>query len=174
MTVVRTARVKREERKARVSIELASALDRLGHSRMAIADICGVSATMATEWTLAEKDRAVSVADAMAMPVDLRIALAQLILGDDHVISEAPAQTAAPETADVHMLLRSQREHAEALSTYAEALSDGVIDPTEAATLEREAEEAIRATMAIRDRARAARAARGVVVPLAASVRGTR
>lgn len=164
MSAANTATVRREIRRAKTSEELSRILSEHGASNAQIAALLGVrSVSDVQKWRDPDhNEKCISLADALGLPEIVRLALAAFLAGDGHVVS---AVSSAPtEAGDIKLLLASQREHSEALQRFAEAIEDGVIDAQEAEAIERECTESIRALAAIRERARMAVTARGLVV----------
>lgn len=142
----RTAREQRETRRADASRSLARVLLAHDLSHAEVARVCGVSETIVHEWCDATKPRALSVADAMALPAATRVVLAELLAGAGHYVSHVPSVEAA---ADIAHAIKVQVETHDVLRVHLEAVADGVLSRADARVLRLEIVEAQRALAAL-------------------------
>lgn len=163
MNAPRTPRVAREQRKADVSDRLDTLLREHCVSQASVALELGVGETMVAEWAKAEKPRSIPFADALALPEAVRLALAEMLIGEGRAIVTIPGASER-EGSDLLAVARVQRESGDVISAVLSALADGHMTGAEGAHVERECDESIAATLAIREVARAAQRER--VLPL--------
>jgi len=110
-------------------------------------------------------DKALHVADALAAPEPVRHALAQALIGDSHVIAQAPLHGTSDDFALLAKLVREQNATLEALIT---AAADATITTDEGARIERAAHRSMQVTAAVRELGRRAVSQRGLsLVPRA-------
>jgi hypothetical protein len=128
---LRTARVLREERRARTSLHLRGALERHGVTQAHVAADTGAGPTKVAQWCDPEADSAISVADAQVLPPAIRLELAELILGPGMCAAVLPAAERIAD--DVHHAARIAQGGGVVVSGLLAAVADGHIDRAEAA-----------------------------------------
>lgn len=139
MTPVRTARVRREERRASLALALRKALDEAALSQREAGALVGVDEACVRRWVDAHEPLTITVSDLAALPVEVRIA----VVVHEHA-------------------LEVQRSGAAALSEQLAAIADGSIDAAEGARIERAVDEAIAALGRVREVARRAQRERSI------------
>lgn len=139
-----TARLMREARRAGFSRSLARLLLAHDLSQAEAARLCGVGDSIVQEWCDPEKPRAMSLADAMALPPELRLVLAELLAGPGAVVAIVPE--GSPRLS-VNTALSVQKETSEVVTGHLAAIADGggAITRSQATPLRREVREAQRA-----------------------------
>jgi len=143
----RTPREEREARRAELSRLLSRALVDADASHAEVARACGVSETIVHEWCDPTKARALSVADARALPPAVRRVLAEYVVGAGAVIAERAVDVEGH--VDLAHAAAVQRETGDVVREHLSALLDGRIDRAERRVLRREIAEAIRALAAL-------------------------
>jgi hypothetical protein len=128
----RTAREQRETRRADASRSLARILVAHDLAHAEVARICGVSETIVHEWCDPTKPRALSLADAMALPVATRRVLAELLAGPGAVVRIVPA---GDPSASLGAARGIQRSGADVVDAHLDALDDGLLTRSEATPL---------------------------------------
>jgi hypothetical protein len=126
-------RTERDARRASASLELKRALSLAGVTIESVAECAGVSPTLARKWTQEEEHDALPLADAISLPLEVRLALAQWLAGSEHVVSLLPDAACAPD--DLRLLGAVQRQAAAAVSAGLDALADGHMCAAEGAAL---------------------------------------
>lgn len=134
MSAPRTARVRREERRAAVSASLARALDAEGLSLRETAAILGCDESLVRRYADAHEPTALSVADLAALPVGVRRALIleHVAPGHDLVEHAAVAPDLGCDLAHIRAVIR---ESARATDVALDAIADGHITADEGAAL---------------------------------------
>lgn len=163
MSVPRTARVRREERRAAVSVSLARALETEGLSLRETATILGCDEHLVRRYADAHEPTALSVADLSALPLGVRRALVveHVVPGHDLVERGVEASDLGCDLAHVRAIVR---EAAEASDVALAAIADGHITADEGAQLVAHSNRLIAA--ALRMRARGQSAIRERAVPV--------
>lgn len=133
MPAPRTARVLREERRARTSLLLRGALERHGVTQAHVAADTGAGLTKVAQWCDPEADPAISVADAQVLPAAIRVEIVEAILGEGYVVSQAPAVAHVDD--DLRTAARIAQAGGELVAGYVAACADGTLDRAEAADL---------------------------------------
>lgn len=134
MSAPRTARVRREERRAAVSVSLARALDAEGLSLRETATILGCDESLVRRYADAHEATALSVADLAALPLGVRRALVAEHVAPEHDLVERGA--AAPDLGcDLAHVRALMRDSAHAADVGLAAVADGHITADEGAQL---------------------------------------
>jgi hypothetical protein len=161
VTALRTARVRREERRASLALALRKALDETGVSQREAATLVGVDEACVRRWVDAHEPLTITVSDLAALPVEVRIAVVVHELLPGHVVvREGKGGTDLGD--DLEHALEMQRSGATVLSEQLAAIADGSIDAAEGARIERAVDEAIAALGRVREVARRAQRERSI------------
>lgn len=161
MSAPRTARVRREERRASLALALRKALDEAGVSQREAATLVGVDEACVRRWVDAHDPLTITVSDLAALPVEVRIAVVVHELLPGHVVvREGKGGTDLGD--DLEHALEMQRSGATVLSEQLAAIADGSIDAAEGARIERAVDEAIAALGRVREVARRAQRERSI------------
>lgn len=149
MSAPRTARVRREERRAAVSTSLARALDAEGLSLRETAAILGCDEHLVRRYADAHEPTALSVADLAALPLGVRRALITEHVAPEHDLVERG--TAASDLGcDLAHVRAVVREAAHATDVGLDAIADGHITADEGATLVAHSDRLIAAALRLR------------------------
>ena len=161
MSAVRTARVRREERRASLALALRKALDEAALSQREAGALVGVDEASVRRWVDPHDPLTITVSDLAALPVEVRIAVVVHELLPGHiVVREGKASTDLGD--DLEHALEMQRSGAAVLSEQLAAIADDSIDADEGARIERAADEAIAALGRVREVARRAQRERSI------------
>ncbi len=126
------ARVLRETRRASLARFLAKLLANHEVTDREVERLTGVAHQHVAQWRDPDASRAMSFADAMALPALVRRALAELLVGPGHVIATIPDAAAR---ASIAQAVAVQRETSDVTSAHLEAISDGLLSRSEATPL---------------------------------------
>lgn len=149
MSAPRTARVRREERRAAVSVSLARALDAEGLSVREAAALMGCDESLVRRYADPHESAGISAADLAALPLSVRRALVAEHLAPGHDLVALPAAS-GDLGCDLAHATEAHRESSEAVSVALAALSDGHVTAAEGAQLVRECDEAIATLLRLR------------------------
>lgn len=129
-------------------------------SQAQLAACTGRSAAIAQRWCDPERPEVPHVSDLPLLPQPVAIDLLRWMAGHhDHLVGEAPDATTIQD--DLEHLAATVRECGEASSTFAHAISDGVITVEQAEAIIREASDGIQVLQAMVERARQVLESRG-------------
>lgn len=144
---------------ARVERQLATkrVIDRalVGENITQIALNVGVSDNTIDGWRREEKSLHISVADAAAMPLAIRLELCRFIMGEGYDVTEIPVL--GDIRAELALAIEHQRDASTVTTEHLDAIKDGKIDRAEGARVETACDRLIRSTLAVREVARQAR-----------------
>lgn len=161
------ARVQRESRRASSARTLARLFLAHDLTDREAADLAAVPHQHVQQWRDPDAPRAMSFADALALPSRMRRALAEVLVGAGCVVLDLPN---AGEAAGLEHAAEMARERGDVVQRHLVALADGRIDAGEARGLLPEIDEDIRALVALRSACERA-VAEGVVVPMRKAAR---
>lgn len=136
------ARVQRETRRASFARTLARLLLAHDVSDREVERLTGVAHQHVAQWRDPDAPRAMSFADALALPPGVRLVLAELLAGPGHVVVELPPD--AGERSSLDHAAEMQRETADVFVAHLRALADGIVTRAEASPLRAELRQAIR------------------------------
>lgn len=157
----RTPAQLRADRRVEAAHVLDEALRAEGSQATAVAALLGVPRQRVDEWRDVHEDRHLTVADAAGMPPAVRRHLAEYVAGPGYQVAELPDEHHDLRF-DLSLAARLVRESGETAAVLLEALADGHVCRAEGARLAREADEAIRVLLFVRELGR--RAAREGIV----------
>lgn len=160
MNAPRTARVRREERRASLGASLRTALDLVGMSQAEAAALVGVDPSTFGRWADAHDPLSISVSDLAALPVEVRIAIVRRELLADHIVVPEPA--GLDEGCDLRQAAEAMRAASEVAASALDAWADGRMTRGEAEPLVERCNRAIALFVAVRERAELA-AREGVI-----------
>lgn len=156
--------VAREQRRVDVARILAQGLLDTRTSNVAAADRIGMADTHLAECAKPGGSKHLHAADAAALPLPVALDVARYIAGDAHEVIALPTGDATDAATDLVLAAKTQRETSDVIAALLTGVADGHLDASEGKTLEREADEAIRALLAVRELARRAQRERVVGV----------
>lgn len=133
MSVVRTARVLREERRATWAVFLHSLLAPGAVSQAEAARLTGAGSTKVAQWCSPEHASQMPVSDVEALPEALRVAIVERMLGPGYRVSRVEGEGSVGD--DLRTLSSIVQQGGEVGARYASALADGTVSPDEAAGL---------------------------------------
>lgn len=162
MTDRTPARVARESRRAAFARTLARFFLAHDLTDREAERLTGVAHQHVAQWRDPDAPRAMSFADALALPPALRRALAELLVGAGYAVVKLPE--GHTEACDLRAISLLQREASDVVAKHLGALADGRLDAREGELLERECDELISAVLPIRERAREAQRERVVAL----------
>lgn len=162
MTDRAPARVARETRRATFARSLARLFLAHDVTDREAERLTGVAHQHVAQWRDPDAPRAMSFADALALPAGLRRALAELLAGPGHAVVRLPE--GHTEACDLRAISSMQREASDVVAKHLDALADGRLDAREGEVLERECDELIASVLPIRERAREAQRERVVAL----------
>lgn len=143
MTSNRTpARVARETRRAEFARTLTRILLAHDVTDREVERLTGVSHQHVAQWRDPDAPRAMSLADALALPAGVRRALAEVLAGTGHVVAELPEESSGT---DIDRAIEVQR----AASSVLESLARGDRTPATLSMLRHEIVKAQRALVAL-------------------------
>lgn len=118
------------------------------NARSVWAAVLGITHGLLDRAIARDGDKALHVADALAAPQAVRHALAQLLIGDGHVIAALPAADACQD--DLSLLAAHVRDASAAQIALVEAMADGVVAADEGARLVATSERLLSVTATVR------------------------
>lgn len=146
MTRPAPAPVSKCERRAQISRAIARVFAAHDLTAARAGALAGVTHQHVSEWIDPDCSRSMPLADATALPVEVRRDLAEHVVGDGHVVIEVPRE--GPRL-DLEHAIALQRETSDVVRCHLEAISDGTITRAEARDLRAEIREAMRALGAL-------------------------
>lgn len=151
MSPLRTARVRREERRATLGASLREALDAHGLSQREAAALIGVDESLLRRWADAHDPLSISVADLAALPPDVRVAIVQRELLPGHVVVRSPDP--ATLECDLRQAATLVRSASDAAAKAIDAWADGHMTRAEALEVCAAVDVAMAHLVAMRERA---------------------
>jgi hypothetical protein len=136
------APVSKCERRAQVSRAIARIFASHDLTAARAAALAGVTHQHVSEWVDPDRSRSMPLADATALPLEVRRDLAEYVAGAGNVVVEVPG---AGARLDLEHAVVVQKETGDVLACHLRALADGTITRSEAVRLRSEIREAMRA-----------------------------
>jgi hypothetical protein len=146
----------REQRRADVARIIGHGLLDANVTHVGAAEAIGMASAHLTECAKPGGAKHLHVADAPALPLPVALDIARYIAGDAYAVIALPTGETTDVASDLLLAAAAQRESSDAISALLMGVADGHLDSREGAKLEREADEAIRALLAVREVARRA------------------
>jgi hypothetical protein len=139
------ARVLREARRATLARALAALFVAHDVTDRAVAALTGAAHQHVAQWRDPDAPKSLGFADALALPLPIRRALAEMLM-PGHVVAALPDAT--PRASIAHAI-EVQRETSDVVTLHMLAIADGVVSRGEASKLRPEIREAMRALVAL-------------------------
>lgn len=162
MTDSAPARVAREKRRADVATFLARLMLAHDLTDREASRLTGVAHQHVAQWRDPDAPRAMSLADAHALPEKTRCVLAERLAGGEYALVKLPES--GTDACDYRSLSTMQREASDVIAAHIEAFEDGTLDAAEGAKIERDCDELIAIALRLRERARQAQKERVVAL----------
>lgn len=152
MSAPRTARVRREERRAASAGNLSHALSASDVPVREAAALVGVDEKLVRRWCDPHEGQSISVADLAALPESVRVEVVRADLLPGHVVVRAPSGAGSLEC-DLRHAAAAARDAADAAATAMEAWADGHMTRSEAEPVIARCDAVIERFYAMRERA---------------------